>query len=403
MNLKDDLFLKINLLLIFIYPLVDPNISLGLSDIYIVLFLIHIIFKKDSRLKIWNGLKNIKNDKMTIAFLFMCIWTFISIFWAPNYMTSLPMALFYLSIALFYITLKYEYNDCETQEFFTKIFLLTSFFICSYLIYQYVEAEYIRKVAFDRTSQMSTLDNANIIAVYCLMSLFIAIDRIFNSKTLFKKGIYSFYTVLVFITIIIASSRAIFLGVLLGLFIITIKYKPKFIYALLGFIVLMIVVPSLRDRVLEIFSYEQNVLRVKIWTVAYDVTLAHPIIGTGVTGFVFAYSSYIKSHPKMFNIYDRKDIWHAHNMLLRFSSELGLIGLSSLLALIFLSLKSLSKYSSIEFKGKNRDLGAIYVTLVAFYFSNLLDSYFMSPKVMLVWAFLNVIYAGNLRFNKLNE
>lgn len=112
------------------------------------------------------------------------------------------------------------------------------------------------------------------------------------------------------------------------------KYNPRYIVILIVLGAVVLTVPELQQRFLVIFSYEQNVQRVKVWRVAGMLFSEKPFFGVCANSFRIGYMRIFEANPQLFNNYDIKVLWHAHNMFMRFAAELGIPGLLSLCLLI---------------------------------------------------------------------
>lgn len=181
------------------------------------------------------------------------------------------------------------------------------------------------------------------------------------------------------------------------------KYNPRYIVILIVLGAVVLTVPELQQRFLDIFSYEQNVQRVKVWRVAGMLFSEKPFFGVGANSFRIGYMRIFEANPQLFNNYDIKVLWHVHNMFMRFAAELGIPGLLSLCLLIagsFRMMRSITA-SAIYKKSGSVMMDGVYLAIIAFYLANLLDSYWMSPKPLVVFAFQLGLAGGYARQHRM--
>lgn len=399
-------YLKSVVFLLFTIPLMNTALSMFLSFMLGAIYSYYIIKNREARDRFTEGVKSLRGDKITLTFIFICFWSLISFIWGRD-LLGLVIGFIYMSLLMFYLSLKFELNSEDDQRLIMSTFLITVFIVCGYLMVQILIYKFIYNVPFKRTDAFSTMDNANIMAVYALLGLFIALNKIHKGKPYWVNSFYILVSLMALTSIFLASSRAIFLAVLMGFLLISYKYKPKYLIAVFGFVTAALTVPAFQNRMLEIFSYEQNVLRIKLWRTALHMTIEHPILGSGLNNFYASYQKFIANNPQLFNIYDTREIYHAHNFILRFSSELGLVGLIAILLFIFFSFKSIRrmiKLNENNIPGFNYgNLNSTYVVLFTFYFANAFDSYFSIAKILTVWVMISGLYAGFIYRNGKKE
>ena len=118
-----------------------------------------------------------------------------------------------------------------------------------------------------------------------------------------------------------------------------------------SFVVVALAVPSLDEVALEryttLFQVESEDAwngRWSLWQGAYDVIVAHPILGVGVGNYAEAaleYSETIQAHSARNAVEKGGELSGAtHNVVLGVTSELGLVGLILLLGILFFAFKA---------------------------------------------------------------
>ncbi|PKK39473.1 hypothetical protein ABB02_01322 [Clostridiaceae bacterium JG1575] len=323
------------------------------------------------------------------ALLLIALWSLFSAIWSQAREDTLSTALLYFYMLMVYLGMAVEFPGKRWRKGFMIAFTLVIVFTMGYLALEYGVA-IVKREALTRGRFISTIENTNNLGVVSIMFLMFCASLIRKAPSKKTSLFFAGLSALCALGVLSSQSRSsIIVTGILFVFIIW-KYNMKYIWTLALFVVILLFVPSLQQRVLEIFSYEQNVQRVKVWRVALSLFAAHPLLGVGSNAFRVGYVETFKANPQMFNAWDIKVLWHAHNMLMRFSSELGLPGLATLIALMAGSVRMMRGItkSSAYLAGKTRLYDGIYLGILAFYLGNILDSFWASPKPLLVFAVL---------------
>ena len=106
-------------------------------------------------------------------------------------------------------------------------------------------------------------------------------------------------------------------------------------------------------------------MRINYWHDTIEIIKMHPLFGVGLGNFNLAYSRY------------------AHNCLLQFWAEAGLLGIASLIWLIYEILTS--SITKIKNLADDKETLVLITCLAAFAFHNLWDFSFFLPEVSLIW------------------
>lgn len=106
-------------------------------------------------------------------------------------------------------------------------------------------------------------------------------------------------------------------------------------------------------------------MRINYWQDTIEVIKMHPFLGVGLGNFNLVYSRY------------------AHNCLLQFWAEAGLIGIASLFWLVCAVLRN--SVNKIKNFADDKETLILVTCLAAFVFHNLWDFSFFLPEVSLIW------------------
>ena len=142
------------------------------------------------------------------------------------------------------------------------------------------------------------------------------------------------------------------------------KTKGIFLLGLALFIPLVfwMRIASGKEHLSPLFSV---FMRFNYWRDTLEIIKMHPFIGVGLGNFNLVYSRY------------------AHNFLLQFWAEAGLVGVASLFWLIYAILtNSINKIKNLA---DYQEARVLFTCLAAFIFHNLWDFSFFLPEVSLIW------------------
>lgn len=164
------------------------------------------------------------------------------------------------------------------------------------------------------------------------------------------------------------------LGAFIGLFLAALVYvllkgdfKKRIAIFLLGLVfaiplIFFMRIASGKEHLSPLFSV---FMRLNYWRDTIEIIKIHPFIGIGLGNFNLACSRY------------------AHNSFLQFWAETGLLGLASLLWLIYAILTS--SINKIKNLADDKETLVLITCLAAFLFHNLWDFSFFLPEVSLIW------------------
>jgi len=184
------------------------------------------------------------------------------------------------------------------------------------------------------------------------------------------KPVLCFLSGLLFICVILVSSRGVWIAVLLTLIFLGVIKSKKI---LLGVVILLLVVPfivpdSTRERAVELVrpiegKTNEVQFRMKLWTEAVEIIKDYPVFGSGLNTYTEVVQEYTPEGER--GIYP-------HNCYLQMAAETGILGLGAFLWMIltlFISvLRSLKRI-------RGELYSAFLVSLLAGLFGFLLHSF----------------------------
>ena len=348
------------------------------------------------RRRLLDGIQGVPRDAAALALIFIVGWSFLSTLWSRARVDTLGNSLLYLTALMIYLALAVDFYSDRWRRAFLGVFALAMAGVLGKLVWQYGGA-WRRGEAPGREIYLSTIENSNNLGLLSLMFFLVVLGLALGSRRSVGRILGLGIAVLALFGMLTSRSRASL--VVSGLILICVlwKYRPRWIVLLIPVGLVLVFTPPLQQRVLDIFSYEQNVQRVKVWLAALWMVRDNPLTGIGANAFRVEYVRIFQANPQLFNQYDIPVLWHAHNMYLRFASELGLPGLASSLVLTVSALRRIRAINALTRDRWRWPLEGIGLAILAFFLANLLDSYWALPKPIFVFCFLLGITGGFAR------
>lgn len=281
------------------------------------------------------------------------------------------------------------------------VFILASVVICFDGLFQYFNgADLFRHRALTRNDVFRRISAAfchpNDFAAYLITVIPLYMGLIYyHKKTLIKSLLFVALGLLLF-CLYKTSSRGAWLGFMISVltFICLKKDKKLFIIVPLFFIFSLLIIPQKTiARIKESFNINEGTgwERKQIWTGAINIFKEHPLIGFGPNTFSATFPKY---KPKIY-----PDNRYAHNSYLQIAAEIGILGLTIFLIILFLIIKSavnfFKKAEARQLSEANIILG-IFCGLIGFLIHSGLDTNFSSLVLTtLFWTITGMIYGFN--------
>lgn len=381
------LFIKLVLVLfILLYPIL-PSFGRFNSDLIIVLLglsqVVNIIFNKEEKFTFIKSIKNLKSDFLLLSLTFFNATMYISVLVASNKVTALGSSIRFTMYLFIFYCLTYNLRDKKYLNILMNTFIITNLIIGIITIYQTYLSISKGISIVDTNTIFSTLENRNNLGAYLVLSLFIVLAFIINSKNIYFKILYSVIFIIQTSSIIACQSRNALLAMLLGAFTMAILYNKRYLIFSIILPVVLFLIPQSRLRLLQIFDITQNNSRIKLWETALYMIKDNPITGIGYENFVFLYKGYLEKYPNLKIWYDY-EAYHPHNAFLKYQTELGILGSIAFILFIFSTFILLYKLVK-NYKNNETKIIAIGITssYLAFQFMNLIDSFYSSPKTLI--------------------
>lgn len=379
------------LLYIIIYPILPTYGMLNADIILYILALVYLtglITYKKERQELFYVIKNIFNNTILLSISCLNLLMYLSVFIASDKRTSLTNSIrFSMYIFIFYL-ISYKIKSSKQISIILKCFVFTSFLSGIYSLLQIGYTLYLGYSIDPSIRIPSFLENSNNLSAYSILSIFIVLSLLINSKTKKSKILYLLLIGLLTINIVFSQSRSALLAIILGFLLFAVLWNKKFLIISFLIPLILFIIPQSRVRFMQIFDATQNSSRFNIWEITKLMIKDNPIFGVGYENFSINYPNYVANNPS-YAIRDGYIALHPHNIFLKIQVELGILG--SIIFIVFLISIIYTLYKLIKLKS-NSNLKVLIIgfstSFATFMLMNLIDCYLGAPKVMITFILL---------------
>jgi len=386
---------------VVIMPLIQEGTDLKgipVSDILLgvimLVYLIKLIFQKATRESFFYGIKDFFTSAISIFIILLLGIMILSTSYALEKGLALTESVRFLTYVFIFFIIKYEFNTKKLVKTLLGCYIFTSGVLSIFGILQHfttigLDKKFIVKYSsgYKVVKIATTMHNPNAYAAFLILIIFPVIMLTIYEKNKKIKSVYGIISTLIFVNIVMTYSRNALLGFCIGAVVLCVLYSYKLIIAFGGVGIMALFMPSVFDRLRDLTNIVQNESRIKLWKTAIMMIKEHPILGVGNGNFISRYDEYINKYKGLsYNAYTR---YPAHNSYLKIQSELGIIGITSFLAILVTTLFRVKKLFTIT---NDKFLKAFYMgvfaSMIAFYFMNISDNLFFVPKATTYFWFL---------------
>jgi putative inorganic carbon (HCO3(-)) transporter len=386
---------------VVIMPLIQEGTNLKgipvsdiLLGIIILLYLIKLISQKAARERFIYGLKDFFTSAISISILILLGMMILSTSYALEKGLAISESVRFLTYVFIFFLIKYEFNAKKLVKNLLGCYIFTVTILSIFGIIQHfttigLDKKFIVKYAsgYRVVKIAATMHNPNAYAAFLILTIFPLIMLTIYEKNKKIKSLYGIISILIFVNIIMTYSRNAQVGFCIGAVVLCVIYSYKLIIAFGGVGIIALFMPSVFDRLKDLTNSAQNASRIKLWKTAIMMIKEHPILGVGNGNYISRYDEYVNKYKGLsYNAYTR---YPAHNSYLKIQSELGIVGISSFLTILIISLLRVKKLFTIT---NDNFLKAFYMgafaSMIAFYFMNIFDNLFFVPKATTYFWFL---------------
>jgi O-antigen ligase len=362
----------------------------GTLQKYLGIMTILVVFLKGS---FENKLR--KPDMTVIWWILFVLYGTVSILWAIDaefVMSRIPTAVGLLILYLIVASYKIQKNEFEILKWcilagglLTAIILIHSYATGQFFSERYQRATLIYE---------ETKANPNGVAFSLLIPLSICIEKLLKQKTKVKKGLFIAILLLLLFSIVTTGSLKASLAIGAMLIVYSFSTQKKIttgiILIIIG-IVLLSFIPETFFKKWENAFETGGAGRLDIWYVGVEALKKYWVIGAGLDNFPLAYNEFV-NYGRNFTGFGRAP----HNMYLGRFVELGIIGFSLLIWILFKHYKIIcSKFASF-----NNDQvmlkAAFWAVVIVSFFAD-----FMWDKSFWLLLMLIMMYSNNSEIHRL--
>jgi O-antigen ligase len=372
MNLKERNFSELSLIFSFLLFVFFIPVSVSFTHIFLALSILSFIYYSLS-----NKTK-IKIPRTFIVLLIFILFEIISTIFSIDFkrsMDDLKEILLFLIVPLtFNLTPKKEDFKVFNYALSLAIFLSA---ILSFLEYSGIIMERERASGF--LSHYMT--QSGILMLFSILSL---------SMTFYEKGKKKFLWLFLFFlsifSLILTLTRSAWIGVIIGLLLIIILYRPKLMvpFLILSILIAFISPESIKKRFMSTFDPKDETVKERIYMAKAGLKIIskYPIFGTGLDTAKIAYKKF--KPPEAV-----RDVPHLHSNIFQIGAELGIPALS--VWLLFIIFSFLDNYKVWKFSSKNftkfSGLAGVGV-IISFFIAGLFEFNFGDSEVKMLFLYL---------------
>ena len=375
-------------LTVILSPMLPTMVLVGLSFICAGVFLIHAII--DEKFKFAKSPFNVA----VVFFVIALIWGVVNSF-AP--MSSLKQVMVHLSFILFYFVLVNVIRTKKQWLALIKAFICSAFLVAIYGVLQnfigvsstesWVDEEMFTNI---KMRVYSFFNNPNVLGEFLVLTIPVALALIWNKVKDLHKVLFSLILIFMVACMIFTWSRGAWLGMMVAVALFLVISDKRWMFA--GILMLFLIPIALyvtgNSAIIERFMSIGNTAdtstayRVSIWQASINMISDFWVggIGIGSDSYTTIYPSYALPGARF--------ALHSHNLYLQFLVETGVIGITSLLAILLGFLKSVFATSVVR-KIKTSDTAKILVAIgtgfLGFMFQGLTDYVWYNYKILMIF------------------
>lgn len=379
------------------------QIKIPIMDVIFLIIIIGILIllcDKNYRERFKEGLCNIPHQKLDILLLILATIMGISTLYSLEKVLAIRETIRFASYLIIYFIIKYFLRDKKSIKLLMESMIVTVFIVCIFSVFQYLTNFHLQQEFIDNYDYIkripSTLENPNALAGYLILFLFpLIMVTIMNFRNergrKIKTYIYGLLSVLVLLGIVLSGSRNGYVGIIIGIVVLTCLYGVKtiFAYGIAGVILLLI--PQISHRIFELFDMSKNSSRLNLWKLGFYMIKDFPLLGVGNGNNVVYYDIYSDKYPDLrYGDYKR---FSSHNSYIKIESELGLPGgITFILLIIFIIKEVIFFINNVSSKWWKAFYTGFLASSISFFAMNFFDNLLFAPKVALYfWVIVAIM------------
>ncbi|MDY5912359.1 MAG: O-antigen ligase family protein [Inconstantimicrobium porci] len=383
------------LLYIFILPLIPDvinghnmtSVTQGCLGLLIVIYIVKsFVYRKD----FIKYLKGFFTDPLTIFMVILCVIMLITSFEGINVKLGVKETIRFASYIFIYFIVKFE--DIEYKNII-KVFMVSISIILVFGIVQFFTGigASVTLGGYKFIRVESTIDNPNSYGGFLNIIIFPIILLLMNCREKGKKIFLVVTLIAIIINIGMTMSRNAMLGLFTGILALIVLYSLKYIFVLIPAVAAALLIPSIRERIIDISDKAQNYSRIGVWNMALDLFKKNPIKGIGNGNFVENYPLLKHNYKQL--AADWAVTYPTHNSYLKVLCELGIFGGVSFAVILISALIKIKKSINICKDDTIKSIAkGFLISFIVFLVMNCIDNLFFVPKLATyVWIMVAML------------
>jgi len=376
------------ILYMILFPLVPSRLNwkypiTEVMLLIVLLFYLLYMFRDKKKLKEFKrNLISFFKEPVSLLMVIITSIMMVSITYCTDIILVLKETLRFAIITGLFFIFRFELDIEFYKEKLIKLIYYPAFIVMLIGFYQKIYGFSFQKGA-EVIRIEATTGNPNIYGGYLIVLFFPLLFIMIKETNKKKKLFFVLELAMIVLSIIFTGSRNALMALGLGALFISVFYMRKLLYILIPAFLLLLQTPFVKERLSA-----GDAGRSEIYKIAWLVFRDHPIIGVAIGNFESVFQEYYLKYPQYrYN----PDIYHTHNIYLKFLSELGIVGfIPFILLMIFILVNSIKAVRSTRGWVRNVSISIVIVNML-FWIISIFDNIILLPKVMNFYFIMNVI------------
>jgi len=339
-------------------------------------------------------------SKALLALFALMVWLVASVLLSPYNTIGWLKLRDFLSYPLWYLLLTFTCVELWKAENLLITFLVAGLGTCLWAIGQALgwgDGEWVHISQTQFGGRVTAgLGNPEFLAGYLLMVWPLALALLLRAENWVSRSLWAFIVMASLVSLLWTGSKAGWLGFVVGLLIFAffvLKDRQEKAYQWLGLLLVFLAfsffMTPMAPRLKELALAKSDSLhfRQTVWKGVVEMVKEHPLQGVGFGAFSAAYPAHRPISLMMNQTQRSYEVDHAHNWILEWAAETGLIGLGLLLTFWFFILAQWWKLYSANAIPKPLTAG-IFAALGGVAIDNLFDVNSYLPSTIVPLLFL---------------
>ncbi len=380
-------------------PILPTMVLVGLSFICAFVFIIHVLANEEFKLF---------KSHFNVVVVFFVIALILGVLNSFAKTSSLKQVMVHGSFILFYFVLVNVIRTKKQWMALIKLFIASAFVVALYGVFQNffgaaVTESWIDEDMFEdiKLRVYSFFNNPNVLGEFLVLTIPVSVALLWNRVKDTHRILFAIILMCMVACMIFTWSRGAWLGMLIAVALFLVIADRRWMIAGVLCLLLIPVVLYISGNmaIIERFisigntSDTSTAYRVSIWQASIKMIGDFWLGGIGIGS-----DAYTTIYP-FYALPGAKFALHSHNLYLQFWVETGVVGISSLLAVLLGFLKTVFATSVIR-KIKTSDMAKLIVALgtgfVGFMFQGLTDYVWYNYKILMIfWIVIALGISGS--------